>query len=112
MTKINITLDVSKINKSKIIERNFKKADGEIIVTKDYKIEVVPTKQIKVIAQGDTWILEKTHFVVEGQTKQERLDKVKPVYVGEGFTMRDKKSDGESQVEYPEEEINAEDIPF
>lgn len=125
MSKISITLDVSKINKAKIVDRKYTNKAGVEVVQKQYKIEVVPTKEVKVIAQGDTWVMKKTHFVVEAQTKEERAGKAPSVYVGEGFTFEEKGNgvlnapvqkqsslDNFDTIEYPDEDINVDDIPF
>lgn len=87
MNKISITLDVSKISKTKIIDRKYTNKENTEVIVKEYKIDVVPVKEVKVVAQGDTWIMKKTHFVVEAQTKEERADKTPSVYVGEGFSF-------------------------
>ena len=80
MEKINVTINVAKISKDKIVERKYTNKEGVEVVTKDYKIDIVPTREIKVVAQGDTWIMKKTHFVAESQTKEERANKVKATF--------------------------------
>lgn len=93
MEKINITLDVSKINKDKIVERKYKNKNGEEIVEKNYKIEVVPTKEKKMVTSGPSWVLMKTHYVVEAQTKEEKANKEKQNYVGNGYQFESKQGD-------------------
>ena len=93
MDKINVTLDVSKINKDKIVERKYKNKNGEDVVEKNYKIEVVPVKEKKVVTSGPNWVLVKTHYVAEVQTKEEKANKVKMRYVGNGYKFESKQVD-------------------
>lgn len=94
MNKINITLNLTKINKSKITDRTYKDKDGNDVTEKNYKIEVIELKNPKFVAQGDTWVMNKTHFVVEAQTKEERNSNVEANYVGEGFEFTTKDPSG------------------
>ena len=121
MNKISITLDVSKFNKGKIVDRVYTDKSGAQATRKEYKVELVRLKEPKVIKQTDTYIMKKTHFVKETQTKEERDQKLPSVYVGEGFTFEDPTpvntvkqppTIGNTGVEYPDDDINAEDIPF
>lgn len=111
MEKINITLDLSKINKAKITDRSYENGEGKTVTAKEYKVVVVPLKEEKVLATGDTWTMVKTHFVADEQTKEEREAGEKTNYVGEGITFRNK-SEGapSSKTEYPEGDDN--EIPF
>lgn len=119
MSKVSITLDVSKFNKSKITERKYINKAGVEVTEKNYKVDLIPLNQVKVIKETDTYVLKKTHFVVEAQTKEERAAKKPQVYVGVGMQfdepLKNKPrnenvvSDG---IEYPDDDINAEDIPF
>ena len=85
MNKISITLDVSKINKAKIETRSYVNREGVPVVVKEYKLDLVPLKQAKIIKSGNDWDLKKTHFAVEAQTKEERAAKKESVFVGEGL---------------------------
>lgn len=104
MKKLNINLDLGKIDKSRIENRTFTTKDGEEVTKKEYKIEAVPLKEPKIIKEGDTWNLVKTHFIVQGQTKEERENKAESVFLGDGLQFEDK---GEPNVD----EYN-QDIPF
>lgn len=111
MDKVNITLDVSKISKSKIFDRTYTNKEGQTITVKDYKMELVPLKESKVVTEGDTWVMKKTHFVVEGQSKEEKANKVKSKYIGEGFIFESKEKSESNEVEQSDD-IDSEDIPF
>ena len=108
MEKINVTINVAKISKDKIVERKYTNKEGVEVVTKDYKIDIVPTREIKVVAQGDTWIMKKTHFVAESQTKEERANKVKANYIGEGFKFENKE---DTSAVDPESGVDLNDMP-
>lgn len=101
MNKINVTLDLSKIDKTRIINRTFTNKNGEEVTVKEYKIEVIPLREPKFIKQGEGWNLMKTHFVVEGQTKEERQAKKQSVYVGEGLQFVNTES---QEVDYPDQQ--------
>ncbi len=118
--KINIRIDVTKIDKSKIITRSFKNKKGETITVKELSLDIVPLKETKLLKEGPTYQLYKTHFVAIQSTKEEREAKAKSTIIGEGTMFinteeRDKKVDKEADkdsMDYPEEEINPDDIPF
>jgi len=55
----------------------------------------------------------KTHFVALAQTKEERQEKRKAQIVGDGIMFKPKsEKKAESTIEYPEEEISADSVPF
>lgn len=85
MEKISITLDLSKVDKTRIVPRTYTNKDNEQITSKDYKVEMIPLKEKKLIKEGDGWKMYKTHFVVQAQTKEERENKTPSVFLGDGF---------------------------
>jgi hypothetical protein len=112
--KLSITIDLSKINKNKIVERRFKNKDGVEVVCKDYKIDVVPLKEPKTIKDGGSWILKKTHFVIEQPTKEERAARNESVYVGEALQFFDKKDSlaSEATIDIGTDEVGKDEFPF
>lgn len=99
MSKILITLDLSKVSKNKVVPREYVNKDNVTVKTKDYKIEVVELKEPKLLKEGDGWRLFKTHFVAEEQTREERDAKAPTVYVGSGVTFEGKsKSEEEDDL--------------
>lgn len=116
MSSIQITIDVSKINKAKIGERKYTNRENKEVVVKEYKTELVEMKEPKVITSGADWVLKKTHFLVEAQTKEEKASKAKSVYIGEGFTFfKGSFATGEGSQNHDtgaSEDINPNDIPF
>ena len=87
MQKVSITLDLTKIDKSLITERSYQNAAGETVVAKEYKMELVPLKEKKLIKDGGSWQMFKTHFLAQPQTKEEREKKVPSVFLGDGITF-------------------------
>lgn len=128
MTKTTVTIDLTKIDKSRIETRTYTNREGVEVTVKEYKLDVVPLKQPKALKKadgtliaGDTWQILETHFACESQTKAEREANKETVYIGKGVQFVDKNpsKSNSSPVsapveapEFPEEEINPEDIPF
>lgn len=100
MQKISLTLEVSAFDKDRIETRTFETKDGAKSV-KEYKVEVVPMKEKKLVKNGDGWSLYKTHFVVQAQTKEEKAARADSVFVGNGYQFESN--------DQPEEK---EEIPF
>jgi hypothetical protein len=85
MQKIDITVDVNKLTRSRIHERKYTNKDGKEVTVKEIKLTVVPLNDKKFITKGDGWELYKTHFVAETATKEERENKAKTAIVGDGI---------------------------
>lgn len=125
---ITITLDLGKIDKTRITTRTYTNKEGVEVTVKEYKIDVaeVQDQYKKMIKDGGTWQIWKTHVVRDSQTKEERAAKTKAKVLGDGITFIDpnerkaqfareaveaiKKQ--EPTIQYPTEEINPNDIPF
>lgn len=87
--KIFITLDLSKIDKTKVFKETYNKRDGTRVTANRYRIEVIPLKEAQKI--NDT--MSKTHFVIEGLTKEERAAKKPSVSLGDGIQFEDSPQD-------------------
>lgn len=108
MQKITITIDVDKIDKSRIKERTYTNKDGEEVTVREYQMDVVELKEPKVLKEGDEWVMKKTHFVAERRDKEEESN-----FLGDGISFSSKKSVDEKLNEnYPTEDISPGDIPF
>lgn len=114
MEKLSITVDVTKVNKDKIVERRFFTKDNKEVVAKDLKLDVVPLREPKLIKEGDTWAMWKTHFVAIPQTTEEREQKVKSLIVGDGIMFKTKQTPKQADVEdvVDTEDIDPSLIPF
>lgn len=108
--KISITIDLLKIDKSRINEKPYIDKNGHEVPQKLYYLDIVPTKETKVVAEGDTWQRVKAFFVADSQTKEERAQKAQTKYLGSGFVFEDKvKADMDDKAG---EDITADQIPF
>lgn len=87
MEKISVTIDLTKIDKTRIVERKYLNADGTEGVAKEYKVDVVPLKQVKVIKSTPQYTMIKKYFVVQAQTKEERVAKAPSIFVGDGIVF-------------------------
>ena len=108
MEKITVKIDVSKIDKSKITKRTFTNKAAETVTVNELTIEIVPLKETKLLKDGDTYQLYKTHFVVQPQTKEEREQKIKSSILGDGTIFKNK----ETPVGELPPDIDPNDIPF
>ena len=87
---MKITIDFTKINKDKIVERKYTNKDGVEVTQKLYSMDVIDVKEPKVVKEGDTWKMIKTHFVAESQTKEEREQQIKTPILGDGLVFEKK----------------------
>jgi len=114
MQKYSVTIDLSKINKSKIVENTFETKDGTKVTQKNYKMDVIiqDSNKHKVIKATDTYLLKKIGFVCEGQTKEERAQKAESNFIGD-VTAFDNIGGGETAPAYPSEgSFDVDSIPF
>jgi len=107
--KIIVKIDLNKINKSKIEERNYTTDAGVVVNQKLYSMELIPT-MAKTIKETDKYSLVKKYFVAEGQTKEERTNKVKTPILGDGLIFENKVEQKSDAIDYPQDETG--EIPF
>lgn len=112
MSSISIALDVTKFNKARIVDKSYSNREGQPVSKKEYRVSLVELKEPKLIKDGGNWLLKKTHFVCEEQTKEERASKTPSVYVGEGFQFFDKVGESENQDVGVDADLPTDDIPF
>ena len=116
MKKIMITIDLNKIDEKRINTRTYTNKAGEEITVREYRMEIIPLKEKKLIKTGDTWKLDKTHFVCDKQTKEERKEKKETNFLGEGMQFSrlediDLSQDKEEEIQ-TEEDVFVEELPF
>lgn len=89
--KVSLTIDLNKLDKTRIQERKYTDSTDKEVVVREYKLDVVPLKddKRKVIKEGDGWKMVKSHFVCDTATKEERELKKATNFVGEGITFED-----------------------
>ena len=106
---MKITIDLSKINKSKIVERKYTNKEGQELTAKEYSLDLVPLKAPKFIKEGNTngkaWTMTKTHFLAETVSKDEKAQGVKGNIVGDGINFSEK-------PDYQNGEVDPDQIPF
>lgn len=125
MNKISITIDVNKIDKTRLQTRIIKTKENTGYSAKEMKLEVIPLKERKVLASSmedssKPWELVKVGFVVEAPTKEEKANKTKTNIVGDAtmFVEKnavpsfDRDSTGKPVGQPVTEDVNPEDIPW
>lgn len=112
MKKISISIDLKKIDRSRIEKKSYTNKDGHNVEQSIYKMDVVPLKEPTVAISNERYTLNKTHFVCDTQTKEERAEKKATSYLGEGLMFGDKALESPTgEVKYPES-VDTDDIPF
>lgn len=104
---IECSIDVLKIDKSRLVDRVYKNKDGQEVKEKLFKFSVVESNDKKFITQGDGWKAYKTHFLAEKRGKDEPKN-----YVGEGITFEREEAQPLPAKEDRGDDINPDDIPF
>jgi hypothetical protein len=90
MNKISITIDVSQVTKEKIIPRAFTNKEGHEIVAKDYRLDIIPLREEKIVKSGADWEMVKVAFVAEAPNDKEKADKTKTKIIGSAIEFRKK----------------------
>jgi len=70
MKKLIAKIDVTKINKEKIIDRKYQK-DGKEVIAKELDLELVPLRSEKIVHRNGERMLMKIGFVSEKSVKKE-----------------------------------------
>jgi hypothetical protein len=84
---INLKIDVSKLDKNRLVKNNFTKRDGTVVNEVNAELVLVEKPEPRVIKEGDTWILVEKYFIAEKREKTEQ-----PNYVGTGSQFFDKEA--------------------
>lgn len=112
MNKLNIAIDVKKIQKSRLRDNNYTNKNGEDISQKFCDVVIIPLKEdqlIKECSNGSK--MYKVGFVVEKGTKEEHTE-----ILGDVIEFKEQNQNQQAPPVvapiYPEEDINPEDIPF
>lgn len=87
-SKILVTLDMSKVDKTKVVSRTYTNRHGEEITAKEYKIEVIPLKEVLSLKKGSGWELLKTHFAIEALSEEEIDAGKKSTSLGDGLMFK------------------------
>jgi hypothetical protein len=106
--KITISIDVTKIDKSKIVDRKYTNKEGKEVLQRLYKLDIIPVKDERMVKDGGTWKIVKTHFVAESQTPEERKTKTKGIIIGDGVVIRN----NDHGVDMGGDRVDESQIPF
>lgn len=109
--KISLNINLTALDKSKIVERKYKNSEGVEVVEQIYKADLVELKEKKFVAEGPTWIMRKTHFLADPQTREERLAKKKSNFLGEGFIFESKEQEIEESPENHDDNLGTLNSP-
>lgn len=113
--KIILKLDVSKIDKNKIVKKSFTNKDGETINKLELDLELIPLNSPRMVKDAPTYQLLKTHFISIPQTKEEKENRINSRIIGDGLMFKNK-SEPVPKVEediMPESnDIDESSIPF
>jgi len=90
MKPIDISIDASLVEKKRFETVTYTNKDGVVVSRPEFKIKVIPLREEKVLASGDTWELVKTCFVTHKPTKEEVEAKTQLPIIGSGTQFRDK----------------------
>lgn len=107
MKKLSLRIDVTKIDKSKIVPRTYEK-DGKTITEQNYDMELVPVIE-KIIKKTDTYELVKVGFVAEKSVKGEDGKYINGMILGDALEFRDPPAPSNDDTG---EVANINDIPF
>lgn len=89
MQKYSFTIDVTKIDKTKLKERTFENKEGLQVTVKEYPFEAILNKE-EVIKSGDTWEMVKRGFITGKGVKLEDGKYSKEPIFGDIIEIRDK----------------------
>ena len=122
---MKIKINLSQVDKSRIVDRTYTNREGKQVIIKELSMETLPLKEPKLITEGQTWKLMKTHTVIHEQTKEEKTNKVPAIFIGEGLQFVDITLENDEELEQiqrqfmgkkeqtkSESELLAESIPF
>lgn len=106
--EILLSIDVKKIDKSKLRKNTWTDGEGEVHEELLLDVKVVGLKEKKFIKETEKTKMYKTHFAKEGWFTDEEN------FVGQGFQFELKEQKEEEPTEEPttDDDINPEDIPF
>ena len=112
MDIIQFRIDVNKIDKNRIIPREYTNKANEPVTAKEYSFTFVPLREAKVIKATDSYVMTKVGILTEDVTKEERESGVKGVIIGEGIVFS--KPGAKKGYPKPGEDgnPNIDDIPF
>lgn len=115
MQKLSFKIDLTKIDKNKIVERKYTNKNNEEVTVKEYEFEAILNKE-EVIKQGEGYNLVKLGFITGRGKKLENGEYSKEPIFGDVIELKNTiqeipESKGIDMTEFTGE-VNVEDIPF
>lgn len=113
MQKIEVVLDAKKL-RNLVSNRTYKNREGKDVTVQEVKFDLVELKdeKKKVIYDTDKYQLEKTHFAVAKQTKEEREANKDPFFIGDGISLQWKNENSQQPQAAPQKQEEEDDLPF
>jgi len=89
MQKLSVTLDASKL-RNLVSKRTYTNKEGVEVEVQEVKFDLVEMKDEnkRTVFDHEKYTLEKTHFAVAQQTKEERETNQPAFFIGEAITMK------------------------
>lgn len=101
MTKVlKAKIDVTKIDKKRIVTRSYTDKNGQEVTVKEYPVDIILFDVPTHIKDFNDYKLVKSGFMVEGQTKEERERQEKGTPLGDVVEFQSKEV--VEGVDYPE----------
>lgn len=88
MKKLTLRIDLTKIDKTKIVDRIYNKQDGTSVIEKNYKFELVPLKEEKIVKSTDSYVLMKVAFLADPSVKNADGTKTNGNIIGDALEFR------------------------
>lgn len=96
MKKISVSIDVSKLDKTRFREVEWTDKEGKSNKANYVDLDIVELKEPRFVKEGPTWVMKKTHFIKQKGKKDENMP-----FVGDGFSFEYKDKEGEEDILAP-----------
>lgn len=93
MQKLRLKINLSDVDKSRIVERTFTTKEGKEKTVKELVLDCVEMKEPKVIPTKGDFLLKKTHFIAHPSKKKDDGTYEDTIYVGEGTQIENTSDD-------------------
>lgn len=88
MKKLTLRIDLTKIDKTTIVDRTYQKQDGTSVTEKNYKFELKPLNEEKVVKSTDKYVLVKVAFLAEPSVKGADGKYINGTIIGDALEFR------------------------
>lgn len=118
MNKINIKINIDKIDRNKIKTRTYKNAAGIDVTVKEYEVELMPIREEKVVHSTPEYDIVKVGFLSERSVKNASRGWDNGTIIGDAVEIRNKEKPKEKDPfddivqDDTGDAVNVDDIPF